>query len=264
LARRSRWTRLLPFGLIDRWLAPAPPAQRVAWLAGTQFAHRGLHDAMLPENSPSAFAAAQARGMGIECDIQLSRDGEALVFHDEDLDRLTAQSGPIAARSTAEATAIPLNGSSDTIPTLRHLLDQVAGAVPLLIEVKVEGFAPVGPICTAVQRALDGYRGPHSVMSFDPRVSLWFARHAPATPRGLVMTEEGDRGWIGRLRRHVWLWTARPDFLAYDIQNLPSRFAGAQRSRGIPVASWTVRSPELAQRADRFADAPIAEGAGVR
>lgn len=100
-------------------------------------------------------------------------------------------------------------------------------------------------------------------MSFDPRVCRWFGRHAPLTARGLVVTEENDKALPGRLRRHFWLWLARPDFLAYDIRDLPSRFAASQRRRGIPVASWTVRSPELAERAGRHADAPIAEGAGV-
>jgi glycerophosphoryl diester phosphodiesterase len=100
-------------------------------------------------------------------------------------------------------------------------------------------------------------------MSFDPRVSRWFARHSPQTVRGLVMTEEGDKGLRGNFRRHLSLWHAMPDFLAYDIRDLPSRFAAAQRKRGLPVPSWTVRTPELLERAALHADAPIAEGAGA-
>ena len=80
----------LPFGLLDRWLSPAPSPARIDWLAGQSYAHRGLHAPGLPENSPAAFAAAMARGMGIECDIQRSRDGHAMVFHDATLDRLTS------------------------------------------------------------------------------------------------------------------------------------------------------------------------------
>ena len=99
-------------------------------------------------------------------------------------------------------------------------------------------------------------------MSFDPRVGRWFARHSPQTLRGLVLSEEHDRGLTGRARRHLWLWIARPHFLAYDVRDLPSRFAADQRARGIPLLTWTVRSPELRDVAARFADAPIAEGAG--
>jgi hypothetical protein len=100
-------------------------------------------------------------------------------------------------------------------------------------------------------------------MSFDPRVGGWFARNAPQTVRGLVVTEEHDRFATGALKRHWSLWQARPDFLAYDVRDLPSRFAAAQRRRGLPIATWTVRSAELRERASRYADAPIAEGAGI-
>lgn len=255
--------RLSLFGPIDRWLAPAPEPGRVAWIAEHVFAHRGLHGAGLPENSPSAFAAAIARGFGIECDIQRSDDGQAMVFHDWELDRLTAETGPVARRSAEELGRIVLTGSADGIPTLRHLLDQVAGRVPLLIEVKSRREMQIGGVCGAVRRVLEGYRGPHAVMSFDPRVGRWFLVHSPATARGLVVTEEGAKGVVGSLKRHWSLWQAKPDFLAYDIRDLPSRFAAAQRRRGLPVASWTVRSPELRERAALHADAPIAEGAGI-
>lgn len=251
------------FAPIDRWLAPAPDPARTAWIGEHRFAHRGLHDASAPENSPSAFAAAFARGFGIECDIQRSGDGQAMVFHDWELDRLTAEAGPVARRTAAELGAIALTGSADRIPTLRQTLDQVAGRVPLLIEIKSRRDMRVGTICLAVRRALEGYRGLNAVMSFDPRVSRWFARHAPFTPRGLVVSEENAKDAISALKRHLALWQARPDFLAYDIRDLPSAFAASQRRRGLLVASWTVRSAELRERAARHADAPIAEGGGI-
>jgi glycerophosphoryl diester phosphodiesterase len=254
---------LWPFAPIDRWLAPAPVPARVAWIGEHVFAHRGLHGPGVPENAPSAFAAAIALGFGIECDIQRSRDGQPMVFHDWDLDRLTAESGPVAQRSAAGLGRIALAGSTDTIPTLRQLLDQIAERVPLLIEIKSRREMRVGLICSAVHRALEGYRGAHAVMSFDPRVGHWFARNAPQTVRGLVVSEENGKNLTGRLERHMALWRASPDFLAYDIRDLPSRFAAAQRRRGLPVASWTVRSADLRERAAQHADAPIAEGAGI-
>jgi hypothetical protein len=100
-------------------------------------------------------------------------------------------------------------------------------------------------------------------MSFDPRVSRWFAEQSPLTLRGLVVTEENARTLSGNIRRHLALWHARPDFLAYDVRDFPSKFAAVQRARGIPVTTWTVRSPELRARAAEHADAPIAEAAGI-
>ena len=255
--------RLSPFAPIDAALAPAPDPARVGWLGEWEYAHRGVHGASAAENSPCAFAEAIRRGMGIECDVQKSRDGRAMVFHDWELDRLTAASGAIGLRTAAELETIPIAGREDCIPTLERTLAQVAGAVPLLVEIKSKRGHPPAPLCHAVARAIEGYRGRHAIMSFDPRVVRWFRRHAPATVRGLVVTEDDARGARGAIARHLALWQARPDFLAYDVRDLPSPFAAAQRARGLPLLTWTVRSPELRARAALHADAPIAEGAGL-
>lgn len=254
--------RLSLFGPIDAWRAPPPSPGRAGWLGEWTYAHRGVHGSSTPENSSEAFAEAIRRGLGIECDIQRSADNRAMVFHDRDLGRLTEETGPVSLRTASDIEGIALRGGG-SIPTLDRLLDLVAGRVPLLIELKSRRERPVGAICLAVRRALEGYRGRHAVMSFDPRVSRWYSIHSPATVRGLVVTEDGDKALPGLLRRHSGLWHARPDFLAYDIRDLPSRFAAAQRRRGLPVLAWTVRSPELLRRARDHADAPIGEGAGL-
>lgn len=251
-------------GPLDRKLAPAPAPRKVAWLLGNVYAHRGLHGAGVPENSLAAFESAMARGLGIECDTQRSSDGHAMVFHDWELDRLTGENGPVTRRSAEQLGKIALSGGDGRgIPTLRQVLDLVKGRVPILIEIKSRRELRANSLCLPVRRILEGYGGPHAVMSFDPRVCRWFADHSPHTPRGLVVTEEGDKALAGRLRRHLALWHAKPDFLAYDIRDLPSRFAAAQRARGMPVTTWTVRSAEHRERAAACADAPIAEGAGV-
>ncbi len=250
------------FAAIDRWQAPAPAEAKVGWLAQHIYAHRGLHGAGVPENSPTAFAGAVTRGLGIECDVQRSGDGQAVVFHDWDLERLTGQAGAVGDFSAAQLGKIGLTGGEDTIPTLAGTLAQVHGQVPILIEVKSRRDRRVHALCLAVRRVLEGYRGPHAVMSFDPRVSRWFAAHSPNTVRGLVVSEENARTLSGRVRRRLALWHAKPDFLAYDIRDLPSAFPEAQRRRGLPVLTWTVRSADLAERAALYADAPIAEGAG--
>ena len=252
-----------PFGQFDRWLAPAPSASKVSWMAGGDYAHRGLHGAGVPENSPTGFALAIERGIGIECDVQRSSDGQAMVFHDFALDRLTGETGLVSARSSDQLSRIILLGSQDAIPSLRQLLSQIAGRVPLLIELKSNNSRRYAALCLAVRRVLEGYQGPHAVMSFDPRMVRWFAVHSPLTTRGLIITEENAKALAGRLRRRFSLWHSKPHFLAYDIRDLPSRFAAAQRGRGLPLLTWTVRSGELRERAEAYADAPIAEGAGI-
>lgn len=250
--------RSLLFGLPDRLLAPAPPAERVAFLKGRRFAHRGFHGGGIVENSRTAFLAAIARGDGIELDVQASRDGAAMVFHDYDLDRLTGAHGALAGRDAADLARIRLKAAEETLPTLADILGLIAGRVPLLIEVKSRDRRPAR-LCAAVRDALAGYAGPVAVMSFNPEVARWFTTHAPAVVRGLVVTEEGKKGLRGAWERHLALWRARPDFLAYDVRDLPSRFAAAQRARGLPVLSWTVRSDADEATVAVHADAPIHE-----
>jgi glycerophosphoryl diester phosphodiesterase len=227
-------------------------------LGAVPFAHRGLHGNGRFENSRAAFLAAIGAGHGIELDVQASADGEAMVFHDYELARLTDAEGPVARRTSAELRAIRLKGSDETIPTLPEILALVAGRRPVLVEVKSPDRHIAG-LCLAVFRALEGYRGPLGVMSFNPAVGRWFARNAPLVVRGLVVTESDRRGARGRVERHLALWIARPDFLAYDIRDLPSRFASAQRKRGIPVFTWTVRSEADRAAAALHADQPIYE-----
>ena len=229
---------------------------RLRALIARPFAHRGLHGPGRVENSRAAFEAAIAAGHGIELDVQASVDGEAMVHHDYELDRLTEGHGAIRTLGAAELGRIRLKGSDETIPALTEILALVAGRAPLLIEVKSPGRR-VATLSRAVLRALEGYAGPVAVMSFNPGIGHRFARHAPRILRGLVVTEEGRprRRWF---RRRLALWWSRPDFLAYDIRDLPSRFAAAS---GLPVLTWTVRSGEERARAAQYADQIIYEAA---
>lgn len=230
---------------------------RLAELIARPFAHRGLHKAGVPENSRAAFEAAIAAGHGIELDVQVSRDGHAMVIHDYELDRLTEGVGRICGMVAAELERIRLRDGNETIPTLPQVLKLVAGRAPILVEVKSPGRR-VDTLSGAVFAALSGYDGPVAVMSFNPEVGRWFARNAPDVLRGLVVTEAG-RKWRGALTRYFALWRSRPDFLAYDIRDLPSRFAAGRRSQGLPVLTWTCRSDEERSRAALHADQIIHE-----
>jgi glycerophosphoryl diester phosphodiesterase len=228
------------------------------WLTRHIYAHRGWHGGGRTENSPSAFRAAIDAGLGIECDVQQSADGQAMVFHDWELDRLTGESGPLRQRSARDLATIPLIGG-DTIWTLHRLLAEIDGRVPLLVELKSCREVPFVPLCVAVRATLAGYRGEVAAMSFDPRIVRWFARHAPDTVRGLVVSEKD----AGPLARRWSLRQARPQFLAYDVRDLPSPFATAQRARGLPLLTWTVSDQARLATARAFADAPIAEAEGL-
>jgi glycerophosphoryl diester phosphodiesterase len=226
-------------------------------LIAKPFAHRGLHGDGRIENSRAAFEAAIDARHGIELDVQASRDGQAMVFHDYELGRLTDARGQVCGMAAAELQRIRLRDSEETIPSLGEILELVAGRAPLLIEVKAPG-REISALCRAVAAALGSYDGPVAVMSFNPEVGRWFARHAPARLRGLVVSEQGKK-WRGWVERHLALWRSRPDFLACDIRDLPSHFAEAGQRRGLRVLTWTVRSFRDRARAAEHADQIIYE-----
>lgn len=235
-------------------------------LTSQPFAHRGLHDAGqgIVENSLAAFDRAIEGGHGIELDVQLTLDGDVIVFHDATLGRLTDAAGRVAHRSTAELQRIGLKGTGERLHTLYDVLRHIGGRVPVLIEVKANDRRYL-PACLAVRRALEGYRGLVAVMSFHPNVPAWYAENAPRFVRGLVMTE-ADRKALSpynlreRLRRQAIVWRAKPHFLAFDIRRLPSPFAAAARERGLKLLTWTVRGNAAHVLAGRCADQVIFEG----
>ncbi|MGG7565919.1 glycerophosphodiester phosphodiesterase family protein [Rhodovulum sp. DZ06] len=234
-------------------------------------AHRGLHDlqAGVVENSLSAIDAAAANGYAVEIDVQLSADGEAMVFHDDVLDRLTDRTGPVGALTRAQLQHVELRGGGgDRIPSLAQALRVLAGRTPIVVEIKRQP-GPSGPLEEAVARALARYSGPAAVMSFDPRPIAWFRDNAPEVRRGLVscsfaevddaadVLDERQRQALADLELFDEL---EADFVSYGVRDLPRPAVAALRARGAPVLCWTVRNEADAAEALRHADAITFEG----
>ncbi len=235
-------------------------------------AHRAFHDlaAGRPENSLAAMRAAVAAGYAIECDIQPSADGVPMVFHDYDLRRLTGQPGRIRGLTAAELGAIPLLGGDEGIPTLAEVLALVAGRVPLLIEVKDQDGAmgpAVGDLERAVAGVLDGYQGPVALMSFNPHSVAALAAAAPHLPRGLTTSAYRPEDWPllpartrDDLRDIADLQRTGSSFISHEASDLDRPLVAAIRSDGIPVLTWTIRSPEAEVQARKVAQNVTFEG----
>jgi glycerophosphoryl diester phosphodiesterase len=232
-------------------------------------AHRGLHDATrgVVENSASAVTAAMGKGYAIEVDLQCAAGHMPVVFHDATLDRLTAETGPVAARDVEALRTIPLKGSSDHILSLQDLLKRVGGYVPLVLEVK-STWARDGRFEANIARALKPYAGPVAVMSFDPCAIAAFREAAPNLARGLVASRFDQEDWPNltplqrfAMRHLLTSAFARPHFIAYDIVALPALAPLIARLLfGLPLLTWTVRTADDRERALRYADAMIFEG----
>ena len=206
-----------------------------------------------------------ARDYAIECDQQLSADGVAMVFHDHHLDRLTAESGPVIARTAAELQRVALRSSGDRIQTLGELLDQVDARVPLVVELKSHWDGSLA-LVRRTAKVIAGYEGPLALMSFDPDVVAGVAELAPGVPRGIVAERESVMETRLALARRLELRhlghvdRSRPHFLSYHADGLPYGPPRAFRQAGLPVICWTVRDAAAAARARRYADQITFEG----
>jgi glycerophosphoryl diester phosphodiesterase len=240
------------------------------WLIARPIAHRGLHDAAsgLIENTAAAVQAAIAANYGIEVDVQISADGEAMVHHDDVLGRITEGSGRLDQLTAAELKRARFRNSDEHMMTLGGLCDLVGGRVTMLVELKSR-YDGDSRLPARVATVLGGYRGPVAPMSFDPRQMAMLRAQAPQLTRGIVAAKyRPDPDWD---RMSPWLrhgmgtllpaLTARPHFVAYGIADLPALAPLlARHVLSMPLLTWAVRTPQERQCAARWADQMIFEG----
>lgn len=235
-------------------------------------AHRAYHDKTTgrPENSLAAVRAAVDAGYGIEIDLQLSSDGVPMVFHDENLDRLTGSTGPLATRTAAALAAIPLRHGAEGIPTLTQVLDTIAGRVPLLIEIKDQDgtMGPnIGALEAATAEVLLGYDGPVALMSFNPHAIAAMAQLAPHIPRGLTTSAYLPAEWAALPAAVCDALRAIPDydrtgacFISHEAFDLGRPRVAELKAKGAAILCWTIRSPKAAAQARKIAQNITFEG----
>lgn len=216
------------------------------------YAHRGLWGDGVPENSIPAFARAADAGYGIELDVQLSSDGDVVVFHDYDLTRMCGDDVKLSSLRGAELSWRQLGGTQYTIPLLTDVLATVKGRVPLLIELK--GETSDTSLCEALSRILGHYDGKVCVESFNPYLLGWFRKHSPRVARGVLYTDFLKHGT--KSARNNFLLASmltncisRPDFIAADggcLNSLPVKLMTGMHK--LPVFVWTVRDADSLAR----------------
>lgn len=237
----------------------APPSPTLL----CDYAHRGVHNSEIPENSISAFARACEKGYGIELDVQLSRDGEVMVFHDSTLIRMTGCEHRLCELNVEELRALRLAGSNEQIPTLAEVLALVDGRVPLLVELK--GETTDTSLCPRVAALLRNYSGNYCIESFNPILVHTMKKLLPNAFCGLLYTNvcrEKKRYSLLNLALTAMAlnFLARPDFIAYNQvyrHALPVRITtGLYRA---PRFVWTVRTKAELETAKQLGECPIFE-----
>lgn len=236
-------------------------------------AHRGLHDRSkgIIENTASAFEAACKRGYTIETDVQLSRDGIPMIFHDDDLDRLTGVHGPVSAKTMAELASYKLldSAAGDTPQSFSQFLAQIDGRVLLQIELKQQpDQATTDVLAQTVLDALSAYRGSVTIESFDPRLLVALRKRGAAYPLGIVTYGYDEPEWDSNLAagtkfmlRHLLHWPqTRFDFISCRDNALDLPAVKLFRSFGVPVTTWTIKSSAAALAVMGKADQIVFEG----
>ena len=237
------------------------------WLTARPIAHRGLHEPAIGviENTASAFQAAIDGNYGIECDLQVSADGEAMVHHDESLGRLIEGDARLDWLPAAALKKAAYKATTDRMLTLGEVCDLVAGRVTLVLELKSR-FDGDRRLPRRVGSALASYRGPVAAMSFDPGMVAALREPAPRLPRGLVAMKrehpaERSEAFVTPGRYAMQVLAARLNFVAYRVQDLPLyQLSLARHVLRMPLLTWTVRTAADRMRAEHYADQMIFEG----
>jgi glycerophosphoryl diester phosphodiesterase len=240
------------------------------WLTAKPIAHRGLHDAGngIVENTAGAVQAALAAGYGVEVDLQISADGEAMVYHDAVLGRITEGESRLDQLTSAQLKRVKFRESGERMLTLAELCDLIGGRTVLLPELKSR-FDGDDRLAARVAALLSGYKGPVAPMSFDPVQLQILRQKAPKLPRGIVAARYKPHPYWDqmppRLRYGMGSLLpsapARPQFVAYMNDNLPALAPWlARHILCLPLIAWVVRTQAQRQLAARYADQVIFEG----
>jgi glycerophosphoryl diester phosphodiesterase len=245
----------------------SPQLRDLDWLVARPIAHRGFHNRKsIIENTESAFEAAIDAGYAIECDLQLTADGEAIVFHDDEVNRLTNAKGMVKSFTAKQLKQVKFTATADRMQTLGELLEQVDGLSTLVIELKSHWDGNAALVRRALQ-VLESYDGPFALMSFDPAMIACARQLSPHTVRGITADRTTDPYYdilpVGQrvaMRNFAHLERTQPHFVSYYWRDLPFEPMTEIRNAGHPVITWTLHSREESSQAMRYCDQVTFEG----
>lgn len=226
-------------------------------------AHRGLHNKELwaPENSSEAFRRAVDMNFGIELDVHLTKDGQIVVFHDDNLKRMTGLNKRITDLTMNELKQLRLNGTSERIPSLAEVLKIVDGRVLILIEIK--NTSKIGELERRLLKLMKSYKGIYAIQSFNPFRLYWFRKHAPKVFRGQLIScfPNSKKNLYRKLisKPIVWKYISKPAFLSYDLRCITIETLILAIQNGCQLFTWTANTPELLKEAEKFSDSIIFE-----
>lgn len=234
-------------------------------LQGWMYAHRGLHGEGCPENSLAAFQKARDMDYGVELDVHLLADGNLAVIHDSLLKRMTGLDGVVEDLTTDRLADCHLDGTDETIPEFRQVLELYNGQAPLIVELKVAGNN-YAALCKKTCEMMDAYNGVYCMESFDPRCVYWLKKNRPDVIRGQLTEDYFKRKnklpfVLKLLLTHQMLnFLTLPDFVAYRYEDCDTfSYALVRKLWKTQGVAWTLGNREDYDRAVNAGLIPIFE-----
>ncbi len=241
-----------------------------SWLSDYKFAHRGLHNERVPENSLMAMRLAVEAGYAIEMDVRLTKDGQVVVFHDNELKRIAGVDGKVRDYDLAQLKSMRLCGTEETIPTLDEVLELVAGRVPILFEMKSYNFS--GRLESAFYQKIQDYEGKFAVQSFSPYSLRWFKKNAPGILRGQLSCDLKHVNFevplfqliplkliMFLIKRLETNFICKPNFISCEFHRINIKMLRKMREKGASILAWTIKSEEQFTHVNPFIDSVIFE-----
>ena len=231
---------------------------KISWIKETPIAHRGLHTKDIPENSLSAFENALKNNYAIELDVQFTKDKEVVVFHDENLKRITNDTRNIEDVNYDELKNLRLGNTNEIIPTLEEVLELVDSKVAILIEIK--DCKDYIELSEKTYEILKGYEGNYAIQSFNPFILEWYKNNASEVVRGQLSGTftEGSESLNSfekfALKNMLLNFKSKPNYIGYDLEGIPKSKLESLRKKGVPIIVWTVKNKEDMEKAYKYSD----------
>ena len=231
---------------------------KISWIKETPIAHRGVHTKDIPENSLSAFENALKNNYAIELDVQFTKDKEVVVFHDENLKRMTNDTRNIEDVNYEELKNLRLGNTNEIIPTLEEVLELVDSKVAILIEIK--DCKDYIELSEKTYEILKGYEGNYAIQSFNPFILEWYKNNASEVIRGQLSGTftEGSESLNSfekfALKNMLLNFKSKPNYIGYDLEGIPKSKLESLRKKGVPIIVWTVKNKEDMEKAYKYSD----------
>lgn len=231
---------------------------KISWIKETPIAHRGLHTKDIPENSLSAFENALKNNYAIELDVQFTKDKEVVVFHDENLKRITNDTRNIEDVNYDELKNLRLGNTNEIIPTLEEVLELVDSKVAILIEIK--DCKDYIELSEKTYEILKGYEGNYAIQSFNPFILEWYKNNASEVVRGQLSGTftEGSESLNSfekfALKNMLLNFKSKPNYIGYELEGIPKSKLESLRKKGVPIIVWTVKNKEDMEKAYKYSD----------